>query len=484
MALQVGILALVEGRRLRRMGLQESGWNRLFLRQQGTGLLVYSLVIDSQRRLEPEHVRSALAALQRQYPLLRARVERVDGAEHLVAGPCPDVPLAVLPPARHWLAEHHRQLRHVHIDPAAEPLWKAALLHEPAGLAAAPTAAPHRAVLYFCICHSITDGSSNGLLLGRFLENLDRLAAGGQPDVSQTAPLPAPVEELAKKQPRPPLSLALVRAALRTMRVWYGRDQHPFLDRFVAPLDPDRPLESYWNQMLPQVMSQPESERLRALCRQHGVTMNAAVSAAVSLAAARLLAAPGAPAGAVSPPVSLPTLWMVNMRRYLPEARGVPMAGAGLLFDSVRVSRTDGDHFWQLAAQVRDQLNDHLDSRLLLKTIEPFYRGLSPPEKPPPPPTAPVPPRSKILYGINNIGSLDTVFPRTVHVRAAELHRTYRDHATTSAFGSHCFQTVAGRLCYDLNFVNGRAGPQHAERFSREVMQVLREVVGDGQGGQ
>ena len=65
MALQAGILGLVEGRRLRRMGVQETLWHKLFLRRQGASLLVYSLVLDSDRRLEPEMVHGALAALQR-----------------------------------------------------------------------------------------------------------------------------------------------------------------------------------------------------------------------------------------------------------------------------------------------------------------------------------------------------------------------------------------------------------------------------------
>ena len=50
---------------LRRLGTQEGLWHQLFTRRQGSGMLVYSLVIDSQRRLQPETVRLALAALQR-----------------------------------------------------------------------------------------------------------------------------------------------------------------------------------------------------------------------------------------------------------------------------------------------------------------------------------------------------------------------------------------------------------------------------------
>ena len=133
--------------------------------------------------------------------MLCARVQRLDGADHLVAGPCAQpVPLTVLPAGGDWLAEHHRQLRDVTVDPAREPLWKAALLHEPSGPLAPPTAAPsHRAVLYLTIAHTITDGASNSLLLSRLLEQLERLSAGGGVAESAPATVPPPVDELAAR---------------------------------------------------------------------------------------------------------------------------------------------------------------------------------------------------------------------------------------------------------------------------------------------
>ena len=63
--MQAAILGLVEGRRLRRMGIQETIWHELFTRQGGAGLVVYSLMLDSDRRLEPRMVHDALGALQR-----------------------------------------------------------------------------------------------------------------------------------------------------------------------------------------------------------------------------------------------------------------------------------------------------------------------------------------------------------------------------------------------------------------------------------
>ena len=59
------ILGVVEGRRLRRMGIQETLWHMAFTRRAGGGLMVYSLVLDSDRRLDTGMVHRALEDLQR-----------------------------------------------------------------------------------------------------------------------------------------------------------------------------------------------------------------------------------------------------------------------------------------------------------------------------------------------------------------------------------------------------------------------------------
>ena len=222
------------------------------------------------------------------------------------------------------------------------------------------------------------------------------------------------------------------------------------------------------------------------MCREHGVTMNAALSAAVSLAGARLLT----DCDTVTPPkasesVSMPTMWLVNARRYLPQARGVLFSAFCGTFADVRVDNTDGRDFWLLAGRIRDRLDDQLEHGLPLAVMKLFIRVLKPEkiiasmEKPPEPSS-----RNKFLYNINNIGSLDAVFPKTKHVRATELHRTFRAHPPTeNSFGSHCFQSVGNQLCYDLNFLRGRVREEDARRFSQEVMGILREVAGTGGDG-
>ena len=431
------------------------------------------------------HSLTARSWVFRQFPLLRARVEEIDGAAHLVTGPCPDVPLTVLPPTDDWLTEHHRQLRELTIDTAAGPLWRTALQRCPSRPAASTAAPSHRANLHFSFCHAIADGACAPLLLGQLLKNLDGLVDGREPDVSSPESVSPSVDEFVQKE-RVKLSPGLVRNLLQLLPFFLRRRQHPFLERFVAPFDPALPADSYYNQKLPEALSQQESEQLRAMCRRHGVTMNAALSAAVSLAGARLLAdSEASPEAPLS--ISLPTMWLVDARRYLPQARGLQLSAVSATFADVRVDNTDGKDFWQMAGRIRDRFNDQLEHRLPLVLLQLVVRFLTPEklitsmEKPQEPS-----PGSAFLYTINNLGSLDAALPKTTHVRAVELHGTFRLPSLDNTFGCHRFQSAGGRLFYDLNFMRGRVREEDARRFQTEVMRVLRSVAeaGDDDDGQ
>ncbi|XP_037078446.1 uncharacterized protein LOC119099409 [Pollicipes pollicipes] len=457
--------ALREGQVLRRLGLQESMWHEVFTRLGGTSLLQYSLVVDSERQLEPPKVRAALEAMQRQIPVLRARVEQRDNASFLVAGRCPGVDLTVLPPGEDWLAEHHRQLQEQTIDTREGPLWKAGLLHSPANFAA-PAAPLHRAVLYLSLCHTVTDGLSNALICGQLLSNLNQALRDLEIECDPPAPVYPSLEELVAGE-RVRFSLPLVRTLLRASQVLLPR-KNPLIDAFVSDFDPHLPPESYHNQMIPASLSACETTGLHAHCRRHGVSLNAALSAAVSLAGARLLRGPGAA------PVAINTTWLVNARRYLPRAERMHLSTVSGAMARVRV---DAAPFWQLAARIGGDLQRQLDLKMPLLMLKLAKRFINPEKIPAAQQKEPKQMPSPFAYNINNLGSLDAVLPRSEAVRVVELHRTFKAHpAMDGSFGSHCFHTVGGRLCYDLNFLRGRVQPRDAERFSQLVLELLRDA--------
>ncbi|XP_043190068.1 uncharacterized protein LOC122364073 [Amphibalanus amphitrite] len=458
--------AVREGRALRRLGTQETMWHELFTRRAGTSLLQYSLLLRSERPLQADTVRDALADLQRQLPLLRARVAPVEGVHHLVAGPCPDVPLSVLPPADDWLAEHHRQLREQTIDPAAGPLWKATLLP---GRAERP---PHRAALFLSLCHTITDGISNGLICRRLVAALAQAAAGRPLGDTPPAAVSPPVEQLLRSE-RLPLRPAVLGELARALSVVLSRRRHPFLERFVAPFDPS---VSYCNRTVPAALSAEETAALRAQCRRHGVSVNSALSAAVSVATGRLLGGPCPP---------LPTMWLVSAHRYLAPDEGRQLSAAAGALGTVSL---DGDGLWTVAGRVGAALERQLQLRLPLLPMKLLGRFMTPErivagmEK-----SASASNGSKFVYNINNLGVMDGAAAAGedgAPVRLEELHRAFRAHpAMDASFGSHCFHTVSGRLCYDLNYLRGRVREEDALRLAGMVLQLLREAAASGRRG-
>ncbi|XP_037084907.1 uncharacterized protein LOC119105553 [Pollicipes pollicipes] len=431
--------ALREGEVLRRLGPQETGWHTLFCKSDGASLLQYSLVVDSQQRLSSEQVQQALEALQRQIPMLRTRVEERDDGPYLVAGACPSVQLTVLPPGGDWLDQHHCLLQQTKIDPRTGPLWRACLLHDPANIAP-PVASSHRAVLYLSLCHTITDGLSNAKLCGKLLENLDCLLRGLGIADGEPAPVYPSVEELLQSQVSVWSWSFVWNMAWDLLSRLIEPTKSQLLDKFVKPFDPSQPAGTYSTATVAVTVPAPEVARLRALCRAHGVSLNAALSAAVSFAGARLSGVGG------DQSAHLPTVWLVNARRYLPSTDWMFLSTvAGVRLD-VRVEHADVAEFWSVA--------------------EPERGGLGGAEL------------SGCLYSVNNLGSLERVLPRTTAVRAVELHRSVRaPPALADTFGSHCFQTVAGQLCYDLNYVRGRVAEADAAHFSRLVVEVLAEVA-------
>ncbi|KAF0305130.1 hypothetical protein FJT64_023214 [Amphibalanus amphitrite] len=461
-------IRLVEGTTVRRLGRQETGWHALFQGADGASLLQYSLVMDSKQELTPNMVQLALEALQRQVPMLRTRVEDRDDGSYLVVGPYPSVKLEVLKPGGDWLKHHHKLLNETKIDPSVGPLWKACFMLRPTNIDE-PPAPFHRSVLYLSLCHTITDGLSNAMLCGRVLENLDFLIRESKIPKREPAPYFPSVEDMLQRyMPDSRLSLFTM-AAGKFLSSLFDRSMPPLLKKYVRPHQSTLPKSAYSTGTIAVTVPNSEVARLRTLCHAHSVSLNAALSAAVSFASAQLAAT----AGASDVPTHLPTLWLVNARRYMPDADWMYLSTVAGVELTVNVEHADLSEFWSVAEALGKELRTKLNSQ------EPLFRlrssswfspsdrgGLGGAEL------------SGCIYSINNLGPLDRLMPRTRDVRAAELHRAVRaPPALTDSLCSHCFQTVGGRLCYDLNYVRGRVADEDAERFSRLVVEILAEVA-------
>lgn len=461
-------ILLKEGTVLRRLGRQEAGWHALFKGADGASLLQYSLVVDSKQQLKPEMVQLALEALQRQVPMLRTRVEDRQDGPYLVVGPYPSIKLTTLPPGGDWLKHHNKLLNETKIDPSVGPLWKACFMLTPSNIAE-PAAPSHRSVLYLSLCHTITDGLSNAMLCGRVLENLDFLLRETKIPKREPAPFFPSVEDMLQRHVSDWSVSLLSMAAGKMFSSLFDRTMPPLLKKYVRPYQSSLPKSAYSTGTVAVTIPSEEVVRLRTLCHAHGVSLNAALSAAVSFASAQLAST----AGASDVPTHLPTLWLVNARRYMPAADWMYLSTVAGVELTVNVEHSDVSEFWSVAETLGLELRAKLSSR------EPLLRlrsdswlsgtdrgGLGGADL------------SGCIYSINNLGPLDRLMPRTREIRAAELHRAVRaPPALTDSLCSHCFQSVAGRLCYDLNYVRGRVADEDAARFSRLVVGILAEVA-------
>ena len=400
--------------------------------------------------------------------MLRTRVEDRQDGPYLVVGPCPSIKLNVLPPGGDWLKHHHKFLNETKIDPSVGPLWKASFMLTPSNIAE-PAAPSHRSILYLSLCHTITDGLSNAMLCGKVLENLDLLLRESKIVKPDVAPFFPSVEDMLQRHISD-WSLPLISmTAGKMFSSLFDRSMPPLLKKYVRPYQSSLPKSAYSTGTIAVTVPADEVSRLRTLCHAHSVSLNAALSAAISFASAQLAST----AGASDVPTHLPTLWLVNARRYMPAADWMYLSTVAGVEMTVNVEHAEVSEFWSVAEKLGKELRAKLNSREPLLQLRSTSwlsgnerGGLGGAEL------------SGCIYSINNLGPLDRLMPRTRDIRAVELHRAVRaPPALTDSLCSHCFQTVAGRLCYDLNYVRGRVSEEDATRFSRLVVEILAEVA-------
>ena len=231
-----------------------------------TGLLMAEL----DRRLEPDDIARALLALQRRHPLLRARVEVVDGEPVFVATGG-EIPLAVVPVGQGEPIPYAALLGWT-FGPAPDPLARCVYL---------PVQNEDRSALVLMVDHTIIDGSTCHVLLRQLLQGLERPDSVGPPsDV-----VPPPVHERFPEPLRSPRAVLDVLAAIRAERA--GRPEpsgFPFHARHVTA-------RRFRHDQL--VLDPPAAKRFSEAARAEGSGVSGRLAAAVLRASAALFPEPG-----------------------------------------------------------------------------------------------------------------------------------------------------------------------------------------------
>lgn len=213
-------------------------------------------------RVDENQLRQALDAARRKHPLLGAKIVFDDRYEaYFSSDAVPPVPLRVIPREsdRHWLDALKKEAR-VPFDLGTGPLVRCVLLQSP----------EVSDLLVFCN-HSICDGMAlAGLvrdLLSLYEDSVGEVRARDPPDVMEILKPGFSIQGI--------FGRLIARSANRKWR----KSPHYF-----GPAEYSNLYRAYWeDRMLGVVLfefDRAESARLQAVCREHGITVGSAVSAA------------------------------------------------------------------------------------------------------------------------------------------------------------------------------------------------------------
>jgi len=277
-------------------------------------------------------LRAALDELQQRHPLLRARIVP-EGKAHAylfdAAGPIP-LEVADRDGADHWMRVVEEELAH-RIDFATGPLIRCRYLVDGGG-----------GDLVIAIPHNIVDATSAAPLFRELLALCAGRAPAGTTDITAEGRTPAPA-----LYPKGYTGAGLALAAAAQMgRQMVDEMQFRWNSRGVRTA-PIHPIAVGHCRVLPIKFSAPASEALVQASRQHRITLNSMLSAAMLSAVQRNLYP--------SPRVPLRHIIFSDLRSRL--SRSVPddMLGCFLTMFRLTVNVERDGAFWDLARQVQEK---------------------------------------------------------------------------------------------------------------------------------
>ncbi len=224
------------------------------------------VLAELARRLDPEDLRRALAAVQRRHPLLRARVDVVDG-EPVFVEVAGEIPLSALAAPDDVVGAVGAMLNRP-FDPDPGPLVRCVHLDGEGG---------DRSVVALIVHHALADARGGVRALQQVLR---RAAAGDAGDETVSAVVPPPLHE------RFPAGLQRPRAAvevLSTIRAERDGQAAPSVFPFHRRGAADRV-----TRYAALVIDPPAAARLVSEARREGVSVTGTIAASVLQAGAAL----------------------------------------------------------------------------------------------------------------------------------------------------------------------------------------------------
>ena len=296
--------------------------------------LNFVVFAEIEGRVDARRLASALAVVQEENPLLRARIVQVGGLNRFEAVAREAAPLRLEPrPLRGWRQAVEAELQRrfdTHCAPLARALWF--------------TGAGSKSVLAMCFQHAIGDGRSG---LAALFDVLRRATVDGSPPRHKPARASSQALDQIRRKP-----LAL--GALQGMKFWLDKGREALqLTQQLPGFDPKARAERRVR-VLPQAIAPAPLKRLLAAARQHGTTLQGALGAALLLALNAQF------------PTAAPRRLGLNS---LADLRGVLDADLsendlGLYASTLHTVHALGAQpdFWALAREIRNALKQTIDA--------------------------------------------------------------------------------------------------------------------------
>ena len=359
------------GKLSRRLGFFE----RYFLTRatdNNIGHINTVLLLNSNVKLDPDHVKKALLMLLKRFPLLRMRVTvdtfRQPCFDEMEYPQSLDFRSMVDVNSDDWLNAFEKQINGAPFNTLQGPLWRVALLTETCESSRQEHL--YKNTLLFTFHHVIADALSVFELKKKLIEYLGVLYKGEDIEV-KSLPFRSPIEEAMKKLTRPNMwqrFMTLMHLTIRKLRVHYMLSKSKVVNLYLSTFPPPNSHSvAQKTCAVPRSLSREDTMAVIRCSKRNECTVHGAVTAATHLAMARILQENCASDAKAWGPVSINSTYTVNIRKECQPKIGSEEFGLYSLFDSLEIAVNaipiEGvESFWEFARSCTKEVHDRIDS--------------------------------------------------------------------------------------------------------------------------
>ena len=329
------------------------------------------LLLNSNVKLDPDHVKKALFMLLQRFPLLRMRVtvdefkqpcfEEMENPQILDFRSIDDIN------SDDWLNAFEKQINGASFNTLQGPLWRVALLTETCESSGEEIF--YRNTLLFTFHHVIADALSVFELKKKLVEYLGVLYKGEAIDV-KSLPFRCPLEEAIKNFTGPNVFLRfmiVMLLAIRKLRVkMFGKSKPDNL--YLSTFLPDQsPSVARTTCAVPRNLSREQTGAVINCSKRNECTVHGAITAATHLAMAKILQQNSASDSKIQTPLSINSTYTVNIRKECQPKIESEEFGLYAFMDSLAIVVNafpieEVRSFWEFARSCTNKVHHRIDA--------------------------------------------------------------------------------------------------------------------------